>query len=166
MPFRLAELPESVKGYDKLALLLRYRSNSNKSRLRPQTMNHSFRNHIFFSIPFHSLPCFAFKPLPTCKRCLALSYMEPGKRRRQAERCIDESLFPTSSSSEWTHNAGTHVERRPNWNQHCKNSCSGFFSSSLYNCLPEAINPGSQAPSSLIPHMELLHGQTCSGEIS
>lgn len=51
MPFWLAELPESVKGYDKLALLLRYRSNSNKSRLHPQTMNHSFRNHIF-SFPY------------------------------------------------------------------------------------------------------------------
>lgn len=51
MPFQLAELPESVKGYDKLALLLRYRSNSNKSRLHPQTMNHSFRNHIF-SFPY------------------------------------------------------------------------------------------------------------------
>lgn len=46
MPFRLAELPESVKGYDKLALLLWYRSNSSKSRRHPPTMNHSFRNHI------------------------------------------------------------------------------------------------------------------------
>lgn len=45
MPFQLAELPESITGYDKLALLLRYRSNSSKSRLHPRTMNHSFRNH-------------------------------------------------------------------------------------------------------------------------